>query len=214
MALATNISELHSSAVNQIDKEFSELETFLKNEAKPDEVRIVNAALNLRRLYGWTRMTKFNDLVFGLDGRGSKYSCLYAISDTGRSSTIARDLLDLVSQLSYDILDYGYLRLVRVKMNYQTFKAGEEVYHVRYFLTRDENLTMKKIEEAVKDHSPLPFRIVNVKKMRFSGLGQFASFLELLVDGFDSSTYQDGLARRIDDLMKPETYEDQEENAQ
>ena len=212
MTLTTNLSELHSGAVNQVDREFSELEKFLKDEAKPEEVRIVNAALNLRRLDEWTRVTRFHDMVFRLDGCGAKYSCLYAISDTGHSSTVARDLLDLVSLLSYDILDDGHLWLVRVKMNYQTFKVGEEVYHTRYFLTRDVNLTMKKIETAVKDHSTLPFRIINVKNMRFNGLGQFASFLELLADGFDSKDpYQDGLAKCIDELMKPETYRDWKE---
>ena len=212
MTLTTNLSELHSGAVNQVDKEFSELETFLKDEAKPEEIRIINAALNLRRLDAGVRMVNFHSMLFELDGRSSRYSDLYAISDPEHFSTIAADLLDLVRRLTYDILDDGYLRLVRVKMNYQTFKAGEEVEHFCYFLSSREDLTMKKIEAAVNHHSVFPLRVVNVKNMWFKSLEQFASFLELLADGFDSKDpYQDRLAKWIDKLMKPETYRDWKE---
>ena len=212
MTIATNITELHSRAVNQVDMEFSELEAFLKKEAKPEEIRIINAALNLRRLDEWMRITNFHDIVFKLDGNGSRYSDLYAISNPEHCSTIAVDLLDLVRRLRYDILDDGYLRLVRVKMNYQTFKVGVGEEHFRYFLSTHEDMTMDEIEAAVNHYSPFPFHIVKVKNMWFKSLEQFASFLELLADGFDSKDhYQDRLAKKIDELMKPETYRDWKE---
>ena len=215
MALSTNLSELHSGAVNQVDKEFCDLETFLKDEAKTEEIRIINAALNLRKLDEWMRLTEFHNMIFELDGHGSRYSDLYAISNPEHFSTIATDLLDLVRRLTYDILDDGYLRLVRVKMNYQTFKVGVGEEHFSYFLSSREDLTMKKIEAAVNHHSVFPLRVVNVKNMWFKNLDQFASFLELLADGFDSKDpYQDGLAKRIDKLMKPETYRNWEEEQQ
>lgn len=213
--LTTNLSELHSGAVNQVDNEFIELEKFLKDEAKPEEIRIVNAALNLRKLDEWMRMTKFHDMVFGLDGNSARYSDLYAISNSEHFSTIAVDLLDLIRRLNYDILDDGYLRLVRAKINYQTFKVGEEVEHFFYFLLSHEDLTMKRIEAAVNHHSPFQLRVVNVKTMWFKNLDQFASFLGLLADGFDSKdAYQDKLAKWIDELMKPETYRNWEEEQQ
>lgn len=215
MTLTTNLSELHSRAVNQVDNEFFELETFLKDKTKLGLVRIMNAALNLRKLNEWMRVTHFRDMVFGLDGNDSRYSDLYAISNPEHCSTIARDLLDLVERLSYDILDDGYLRLVRAKINYQTFKVGEEVEHFFYFLLSHEDLTMKRIEAAVNHHSPFQLRVANVKTMWFKNLDQFASFLGLLVDGFDSKdAYQDRLAKRIDELMKPETYRDWKEEEQ
>ncbi len=215
MTLTTNLSELHSGAVNQVDNEFSELETFLKDEAKTEEIRIINAALNLRRLDDGVRMVNFHSMLFELDGHGSRYSDLYAISNPEHFSTITADLLDLVRRLSYDILDDGYLRLVRAKINYQTFNVGEEVEHFCYFLSSREDLTVKKIESAVKHHSVFPLRVVNVKNMWFKSLAQFASFLELLADGFDSKDpYQDGLAKRIDKLMKPETHKNWEEEQQ
>lgn len=212
MTLTTNLSELHSGAVNQVDNAFFELEKFLNDEAKPEEVRIINTVLNLRRLDAGVRMVNFYSMLFELDGYGSRYSDLYAISNPEHFSTIATDLLDLVRRLTYDILDDGYLRLVRVKMNYQTFKIGEEVEHLSYFLSSHEDLTMKKIEVAVNHHSVFPFHVVNVKNMWFNSLGQFASFLELFANGFDSKDpYQDKLAKRIDRLMKPETYRNWEE---
>lgn len=212
MTLATNLSELHSGAVNQVDNEFFELEKFLKDEAKPEEIRIINAALNLRKLDAGVRMINFYSMLFELERYSSRYSVLYAISNPEHFSTIATDLLDLVRRLSYDILDDGYLRLVRAKINYQTFKVGEEVEHFCYFLLSHEDLTMKKIEAAINHHSVFPLRVVNVKNMWFKSLAQFASFLELLADGFDSKdAYQDGLAKRIDKLMKPETYKNWEE---
>ncbi len=206
MTLTTNLSELHSSAVNQVDNEFFELEAFLKDEAKPEEIRIINAALNLRRMEAGVRMVNFHRMLFELDGH-SRYSDLYAISNPEHCSTIAVDLLDLVRRLRYDILDDGYLRLVRVKMNYQTFKVGVGEEHFCYFLLSHEDLTMKKIEAAVNYHSVFPFHVVSVKTMWFKSLDQFASFLGLLADGFDSKdVYQDKLAKKIDELMKPETY--------
>ena len=210
--MTTNLSELHSGAVNQVDNEFFKLEKFLNDEAKPEEIRIINAALNLRKLDAGVRMVNFSSMLFELDRHGSRYSDLYAISDPEHFSTIATDLLDLVRRLRYDILDDGYLRLVRVKINYQTFKVGEEVEHFCYFLSSREDLTMKKIEAAVNHHSVFPLHVVNVKNMWFKSLEQFASFLELLSDGFDSKDpYQDRLAKWIDKLMKPETYRDWKE---
>lgn len=204
--MTTNLSELHSGAVKQIDKEFSELEKFLKEYAKPEETRVVNAALGLRKLDEGIRVVELYNMLFGL-GSNNRYSCLYRIADSSHFSTIASDLMNLVERLPYDILDDGYLRLVRVKMNYQTFKVGIGEEHFRYFLSSREDLTMKKIENAVNHHSVFPFHVVNIKNMWFKDLDQFASFLELLADGFDSKdAYQDGLARRIDKLMKPETY--------
>ena len=215
MTLTTNLSELHSGAVNQVDSEFFELEKFLKDEAKPEEIRIINAALNLRRLDAGVRMVNFHRMLFELETYGSRYSDLYTISNPEHFSTIATDLLDLVRRLRYDILDDGYLRLVRVKMNYQTFKIGIGDEHLSYFLLSHEDLTMKQIEAAVNHHSPFPFRVVNVKTMWFKSLDQFASFLGLLADGFDSKdVYQDKLAKRIDELMKPETYRNWTEEEQ
>ncbi len=212
MTLTTNISELHSGAVNQVDNEFIELEKFLKDEAKPEEVRIINAALNLRRLDAGVRMVNLHNMLFELDGHGSRYSDLYAISNPEHFSTIATDLLELVRRLRYDILDDGYLRLVRVKISYQTFKVGIGEEHFCYFLSSCEDSTMNEVDAAVNHHSVFPLHVVNVKKMWFKSLDQFASFLELLADGFDSKDpYQDGLAKRIDKLMKPETYKNWKE---
>jgi len=213
MEISTNLlSELHSGAVNQIDNEFFELEKFLRDDATPEEVRVINAALNLRRLDEGLRVVELYSLIFGLDGRSTRYSCLYRIADSSHFTTIASDLLNLIERLTYDILDDGYLRLVRVKMNYQTFKVGVGEEHFRYFLSCREDFTMKKIEDAVRRHSVFPFHIVKVKKMWFGDIDKFASFLALLADGFDSKDpYQDKLAKRIDELMEPETYEDWEE---
>ena len=208
---ATDLSELHSSAVNQVDREFAELETFLKNEAKPEEVRVINAVLNLRRLNDGIRMVDFHHMFFELDGSSSRYSDLYKLINPEHYSTIAAGLLDFVGGLTYDILDDGYLRLVRVKMNYQKIEGGE-TEHFSYFLLSHEDLTMRKIEAAINHHSVFPLRVVNVKTMWFKSLDQFASFLELLANGFDSNdVYQDGLAKKIDELMKPETYRDWKE---
>ena len=210
--MTTNLSELHSGAVNEVDREFSELETFLKDKANPEEIRIVNAALNLRRLDEGIRVVELYNMLFGLDVRNTRYSCLYRIADSSHYSTIASDLMNLVERLTYDILDDGYLRLVRVVVDYQTFKVGEEAPHVQYFLSCNENLKMGTIKAAVNLHSVFPFRVVNVKNMWFDSLDQFASFLWLLADGFDSKdAYQDGLAKMISKLMRPETYKNWEE---
>ena len=205
---ASYIETFREGAIRQIDREFSSLSDFLNENAGTDEARVVEAALRLRKLPEVMRVTELCEITLGLDGNGSKYARLYRIAASDHFTTLAADLVNLVQDLAYDVLDEGSVRLVRVKSAYQTFQVGPEPTHVRYFLTCNGNLKMEDVEKALgRRRSSLPSHVVSVKEMRFKDLGQFASFLDILADGLDSGDpYQDRLSERIDGLMKPEKF--------
>ena len=208
--IISRIKEIRDKANGQLDKETDEFIGSIQNEEDwKDEIQaLVSALLNLRDLASKdiSRMFDMRTVFFAIDGRNSHYDELIRIIDPENFTTVAKDLDSMVDSLVYDILDDGYLRIVRAEVTCGLVgfeDSGCTV--VKHFLTTNEYMDRNAVSNRILDdfsYTPFKCEVVSLKMTWFGTIPKFTRIVEAVADKSNyDSTYNEKLANEIDALM-------------
>lgn len=204
--------DLQKKAMKQLEKDWFELEdTFWDDPATKD---LADTMMKIRDLGGEQCFTLSRMIC------GEPYSFLddfHQIINKEEFLKLPHVLDNLITRLRYNILDDGYLRLMKLdilddvdsKSNMQEWlKQNNKTMNrtaIRYFLYTGEWSDVKEIAESKMKTSfdsdffnPI---LTSVKTNWFSSLDEFRSFLEVLVDPQNWASFEFTGFDKVEKLM-------------
>ena len=208
--IISRLMEIRGKADGQLDKETNGfIETIRNEEDWKDEIQaLVSALLDLRDLASEniSRMFDMRTVFFAIDGRNSHYEEMDGIIDPENFTTVAKDLDSMVDSLVYDILDDGYLRIVRAEMTCGLVGFEHSGYTVvKHFLTTNEYMDRNAVLNRILNdfsYSPFKYEVTSLKRTWFGTIPKFTRLVKVMSDrdNYDS-VYNEKLAMEIDKLM-------------
>jgi len=177
---------IKEKAAVQLQDEWNELQDTLRKTHESQ--RLADAIMNLRSL---TEDNKFTLAKILCDTAASFLSDFSVIFDTAEFIRLPNTLDSLITFLRYNILDDGYIRIVKAVIEED---IGKKIKTSKFFLTTDEDtdpieLAMRKLEKDVRLGFDDP-KLISVKRTYFGQVEKFTRMLEVFGDednwdGFD-----------------------------
>lgn len=181
----------------QFNEDVEDLRTQTKELAGGDA--LVEAMLRLRTLYSEAQRYQVREILLGLSQTPSnEYWPVIDIMSPREYMRVPSALSSVLQAAFFDILDDGFLRLVRIEGNY--YGGGKKF--VLHRLVNREWTTRHEVEQKILEVIPMG-DITNIKRSWFDSLYAFADFLNILGNP-DLIESEEQLAYRLDELMKPE----------
>lgn len=222
-SVVAELNDIREKADKQLDYELGEIVSLVRNGmpntlslTKEQALRLVHAALRLRRLPEGMRVVDLKELLFAVNGYGGRYDVFLDIINADNYSTVSGALIKLIDSLIYDILDDGYIHVVRAVF-LQTIPIGDnrESRYVQYHLNCHEYLERKEAEERILNSGIHVFKVEveSMKDMWFGSIDKFCDFLEIIGDPGnypDDDCYHEKLAAKLDELMEPDKFDNWE----
>jgi hypothetical protein len=179
----------------------------------PGTSALVEAALGLRNLCEGHEV-EANHILFEANNWRSRYMCLLDIMRHDEVLRVPQALENLITEANYDILDDGWLGLVRFECHNvwtphgviedYSNKLGDD--YVIYRMNCNEYISKAGLKKNLQICQCMSTRIVDSSKyVSFKSIEDFTEFLKIIGDNgnYDRDNHKK-IAEKLDALMHPE----------
>lgn len=170
------IDSIKTKAIKELEDEVTDLLQTCSNTILK---RIVRSFIAIRDIKNSKKSLAISELFCGLDPKTTLAYYYKNIIDKNSYITVIRSLNNLIDHLEYNILDDGFLSLIKVETNLRTV----------FYLNTNDEISSEQIAKTIENKS-CPEKIKSVSIGHFESMHTFAIFLELLCknstyDGYD-----------------------------
>lgn len=182
-------------------------------EDYPGSMQLIEAALGLRSLCEGNEI-EANHILFEANNWRSRYMCFLDIMRHDEVMRVPQALDLLITEANYDILDDGWLGLVRLEchdvwtphgvIDDNSNKLGND--YVIYRMNCNEYLSRSGLKKQLQKCQCMKTRIIDsCKYVSFKSIEDFTEFLKIIGDNnnYDRDNHKK-IAEKLDALMHPE----------